>query len=276
MPELPEVETVRSGLEKKIINCKIEEVKVLREKTLSNISAVEFCERLKGQTFSEIKRKAKNLFLEMKSGLVIGVHLKMSGAFLIQPIKEEIPKHTHIIFVLDNNLELRFKDLRAFGRMNLFSSWQEAISTASIIKLAPEPISKNFSLDYFKQALQKYKSPIKPLLLEQSKIVSGIGNIYADESLFLSGIQPTRMANSINETEAEKLYKALKTVIINSIKVGGTSIRDYVDTDGQLGNYALQLNVYGRKKQNCLVCESPIQFIKLGQRGTHFCSNCQT
>ncbi len=275
MPELPEVETVRSGLEKRIVNCKIEEVKVLREKTLSKISAQEFCEKLKGQTFIAIKRRAKNLFLEMKSGLVIGVHLKMSGSFLIQPASEEIPKHTHVIFILENKMELRFKDLRAFGRMNLFSSWEEAGEQASITKLAPEPISENFSFDYFKEALQKYKSPIKPLLLEQSKVVSGLGNIYADESLFLSGIQPTRPANSITKLEAEKLYKAIKKVIIDSIKVGGTSIRDYVDTDGQLGNYALQLNVYGRKKQKCLICDSPIQFIKLAQRGTHFCLNCQ-
>ncbi|HEY9886431.1 MAG TPA: zinc finger domain-containing protein, partial [Vampirovibrionales bacterium] len=176
----------------------------------------------------------------------------------------------------DDETDLRFKDLRAFGRMSISPSLEEAYKQDAIAALAPEPLDeKNFTLKYFTNSLKKYTSNIKGLLLDQQKVVSGVGNIYADESLFLAGIQPTREANKIKPKEAEKLYKSIKTVIANSIEAGGTSIRDYVQTTGEFGNYALELFVYGRKKQSCLVCESPITYTRIAQRGTHFCPKCQ-
>ncbi|MDJ0624889.1 MAG: bifunctional DNA-formamidopyrimidine glycosylase/DNA-(apurinic or apyrimidinic site) lyase [Candidatus Caenarcaniphilales bacterium] len=276
MPELPEVETVRKGLEKKVIGKKILKVKVNRSKTLENISPENFQKKLSGQRFKSIRRKAKYLFLEMENGLVLIVHLKMSGTFLVQEITSPEPVHTHIIFMLDNEKILRFKDLRAFGRISLYNSFKEAQKIGSIPFLAPEPIEDSFTLSHFQESLKKYKSPIKTLLLDQTKAVSGMGNIYADEALFLAGIRPTRKANSLKKNEVQELYASIKRVITDSIKIGGTSIRDYVQTDGSLGNYALNLFVYGKKKsEECLVCKTPIEYIRLGQRGTHFCPRCQ-
>ncbi|MDX1920168.1 MAG: bifunctional DNA-formamidopyrimidine glycosylase/DNA-(apurinic or apyrimidinic site) lyase [Candidatus Caenarcaniphilales bacterium] len=276
MPELPEVETVRKGLEQKIVGKKILKVTVRRDKTIEGVTAREFEEKLQGQSFRSIQRRAKYLFLVMESGLTVIVHLKMSGNFLSHEPSVPLPVHTHVVFSLSDGKELRFKDLRAFGRMTLHNSFEEALKQGTIPKLAPEPLQEAFTLGHFKAKLKKFSSPIKPILLDQTKLVSGVGNIYADESLFLSGISPQRKASSIKPKEAESLFNAIKKVIAESIEAGGTSIRDYVQTDGSIGDYALKLFVYGRKKGNCLVCESPLSYIRLGQRGTHFCPSCQS
>lgn len=275
MPELPEVETVRKGLEQSIIGQKIIKIKVNRAKTIDNISVEKFKTELEGEEFNEIKRKAKYLFLETKSGKIISVHLKMSGAFLVQKPETELPKHTHVIFDLHGGKQLRFKDLRAFGRMGLYNNWKDACDKGAVPDLAPEPLEKEFTVSYFEKELKNFTSPIKAVLLDQKKVVSGIGNIYADESLFLSGIRPNRPANQINKKESAKLYHAIKKVISDSIEAGGTSIRDYVNAEGNLGDYALQLWVYGQKKKNCKICNTPIEYIRLAQRGTHFCPQCQ-
>jgi formamidopyrimidine-DNA glycosylase len=164
----------------------------------------------------------------------------MSGAFLIQKPETELSKHIHVIFVLDNGLELRFKDLRAFGRMNLYESSSQVPNLA----LAPEPLEQAFTLKHFELSLQKCSGSIKAVLLDQRKVVSGIGNIYADEALFASGINPNKKANLLNKNEIQKLYKSIQEIIKASIEAGGTTIRDYVSTEGNLGEYALQLFVY--------------------------------
>lgn len=276
MPELPEVETVRKGLEKKATGKKIIKVKVNRPKTLEKVNPDSFATELTGQKIRAVKRRAKYLFLEMESGLVLSVHLKMSGTFLSHDADVPEPKHTHVVFTLDDKKELRFKDLRAFGRMGLYKSLKEAQSVGSIPKLSPEPIEETFTLQHFKSSLKKQQGLIKSVLLDQTKVVSGMGNIYTDEALFLSGIRPDRKASSLKNKEIEKLYEAVKKVIIDSIELGGTSIRDYVQTDGAMGNYALKLFVYGKKKsEECLVCGTPIEYTRIAQRGTHFCPQCQ-
>lgn len=271
MPELPEVETVRKGLEKNIIDKTIKKVLIKRPKTIEGIKPEEFIKKLTNQTFKAVNRKAKYLFLELKSGQVLMVHLKMSGAFLIHKPQTPLPKHTHIVFELDNGYELRFKDLRAFGRMNLY----ENFSQIPQLNLAPEPLSQEFTLKDFELRLQKCSIPIKAVLLDQRKAVSGIGNIYADEALFASNINPNKKANLLTSQEIDKLYKAIQKIIKTSIELGGTTIRDYVSTEGNLGEYALQLFVYGQKKKDCKICGEKIQYIKLAQRGTHFCPKCQ-
>jgi formamidopyrimidine-DNA glycosylase len=300
MPELPEVETVRRGLEQKVLGKIIKNVKVLRPQTIiqsfdsqspgeaspnvsgdktssqSQKSLVQGFEKaLKGQSFDSISRRAKYLFLTMHNGLTAITHLKMSGAFVHQKSTEEAPIHARVLFELDDGFNLFFKDLRAFGRMHLCKSLEEALELDSIASLAPEPAHPAFTVDYFTQKLSRSNSAIKALLLNQNKIVSGIGNIYADESLFISGILPSRPANQITAPEAKKLHAAIQKVISESIELGGSSIRDYVKLDESLGQYALNLFVYGRKKQNCKVCSTPITYTKLAQRGTHFCPACQ-
>ena len=287
MPELPEVETIRKGLERGILGRCIVKVTVNRPKTLEGCSARDFERKLIGKTFKQVQRRAKYLFLGLESGEVILVHLKMSGTFLLHSPDLAIPKHTHVLFDLTQRikgraenhdskiLQLRFKDLRAFGRMSLYSSMEEALQAGSIPNLAPEPIDETFTLSYLKEKIKTFRMPIKPLLLEQSKLLSGVGNIYADEALFLSGIQPNRQANSLTDEEMEKLHKAIKSVIAKSIELGGTTIRDYVNAQGNIGEYALQLYVYGRKKQNCKICGAKLEYIRLAQRGTHYCPQCQ-
>jgi formamidopyrimidine-DNA glycosylase len=275
MPELPEVETVRKGLELAVVGQKITKVKVNRAKTIEKNSPDEFSQQLTGQTFKAIKRKAKYLFLEMQSNLVISVHLKMSGAFIVSQAEQELPNHVHVIFDLSNKKELRFRDLRAFGRMSLYKNIEEAQQIGSIPNLAPEPIEEHFNEKDFANQLSKFSSPIKAILLDQTKAVSGVGNIYADESLFLGGIRPQVPANQLNKKQVHALYNAIKQVIGAAIEAGGTSVRDYVNANGDLGNFALQLNVYGQKKKNCKVCATPIEYIRLAQRGTHYCPTCQ-
>lgn len=276
MPELPEVETVRRGLEMAVVGKKILKVKVHRPKTIEGIPVQDFEDRLTGEVFKHIKRRAKYLFLQLQSGLTVSVHLKMSGAFLVHDPQIPQPKHCHVVFSLSDGKELRFKDLRAFGRMALYESLEEAQKVGSIPNLALEPLDEAFTLGYFSERLKNYSSPVKALLLDQTKAVSGIGNIYADESLFLSGVHPTKPVNQLSKSEVAKLYEAIKQVIAASILAGGTTIRDYVNSEGNLGEYALQLNVYGQKKKDCKSCGSPIQYIRLAQRGTHFCPQCQT
>jgi formamidopyrimidine-DNA glycosylase len=276
MPELPEVETVRRGLETCVIGKKVLKVKVNRPKTVVGLVPNEFENKVKGQVFKAIKRRAKYLFLELESGGTISVHLKMSGAFLVHNPQIPLPKHSHVVFDLSDGNELRFKDLRAFGRMSFYESFEQAIKVGSIPNLALEPIDPNFTLNYFTDRIKSYSSAVKAVLLDQTKAVSGIGNIYADEALFLSGIQPGRPVNKLNRFETKKLYEALKKVISDSIQAGGTTIRDYVNANGNFGEYALQLYVYGQKKKNCKVCDTPISYIRLAQRGTHFCPSCQS
>ncbi len=275
MPELPEVETVRRGLENQIIGRKILKVKVNRAKTIEGLEPSEFESKLAGQKFKVIKRRAKYLFFELESGEVISAHLKMSGAFLVHPANLEAPKHTHVVFELDDGRELRFKDLRAFGRLSLYGSIDEAYQIGSIPNLAPEPFEPEFTLEHFEKSLKKFSSPIKVVLLDQSKAVSGVGNIYADESLFLSGIRPQKSANTLSKAQVKKLYDAVKKVIGDSIEAGGTTVRDYVNANGSFGEYALKLFVYGQKKGNCKICKTAIEYIRLGQRGTHYCPKCQ-
>jgi formamidopyrimidine-DNA glycosylase len=275
MPELPEVETIRRGLEKSLRERSIKTAKVYRAKTLTGISPSEFERRLSGVKFKAFHRAAKHLLIEFADGQVLYVHLKMSGAFLICKKDEEIVKHTHVIFTLDDESELRFKDVRAFARMRLFDSLEDALQDQAIQNLAPEPLENSFKLETFKIKLKKLNTPIKSVLLSQDKVVSGVGNIYADESLFLSGILPNRKASSLKLTEVKKLYENIQQVIQNSIEAGGTSIRDYVDTKGNMGNYAVKLWVYGRKKENCIVCRTPLLFTRIAQRGTHYCPSCQ-
>ncbi len=292
MPELPEVETVRRGLEQKLNNFIIKKVEVCRDSTVAFPSnKKEFIGGLHNSLLDKWDRRGKYLIAELKkfrneniqfplenfstnNGFLV-VHLRMTGYFKF--INNSIPpcKHTRIRFFDKNNNELRYVDVRSFGQM-----WwiKQGLSPHRIIKglssLGPEPFSKDFDANYLKKVISQRTKSIKSILLDQT-IVAGIGNIYADESLYLAGISPFRQARTIKNNELIKLKESIVTVLKKSIGSGGTTFSDFRDLEGENGNFGLQTNVYRRTGKECRKCRNLIERQKITGRSTHWCPKCQ-
>ena len=292
MPELPEVETVRRGLEQKLNNFIISSVEVCRDSTVAYpINKQEFIEGLQGSLIYKWVRRGKYLIAELKkfknnnveiiseettegNGYLV-VHLRMTGYFTFTKNSSKPCKHTRIRIFDNNNNELRYIDLRSFGQM-----WwvKEGLSPNNVIKglgsLGPEPFSENFDVDYLKKIISKRKRSIKSILLDQ-KIIAGIGNIYADESLYAAGISPFRESNTIKKNELIKLKASIIDVLKKSIGSGGTTFSDFRDLEGETGNFGLQTNVYRRTGKECRKCKNLIERKKIAGRSTHWCRTCQ-
>ena len=291
MPELPEVETVRRGLEQKLNNFIIKKVEVCRDSTVAFPTNKE--EVIKGLPNSLIykwDRRGKYLIAKLKevqnentqfplensqnNGFLV-VHLRMTGYFKFIENSTHPCKHTRIRFFDKNNNELRYIDVRSFGQM-----WwiNKDLSLNKIIKglgsLGPEPFSKEFDANYLKRVISKRTKSIKAILLDQT-IVAGIGNIYADESLYSAGISPFREARTIKKNELIKLNESIVTVLKKSIGSGGTTFSDFRDLEGENGNFGLQTNVYRRTGKECRKCGNLIERQKITGRSTHWCSRCQ-
>lgn len=298
MPELPEVENLRLGLERYIINQKILKIEVSKPKLVSgngtkriaNPKKVkEFIEGLKNEKFLSVERRAKNLIFKLSHGKIILVHLKMTGQFVykskskkdgiegghpIEISETTLPnKHTHIIFYLDKGT-LYYNDTRMFGYVLYYKDAKEFAKENHFKKYGLEPVDKNFTPKYFAENLNKKKSVIKKVLLDQD-IVTGVGNIYADESLFEAGILPTRNANTLNKEEVLKLHKAINRIIRKAIKVGGSSVATYRLIDSSRGNYAREHKVYGKDGEECFICKTKLQKTLIGSRTTVYCKKCQ-
>lgn len=298
MPELPEVENLRLGLEKYILKQKILDVKVFKPKIVSGKGTKrkasknkqkEFILKLSGEKILEVSRRAKNLIFKLSNNKIILSHLKMTGQFVYEsknkknktlgghPIEiseTTLPnKHTHIIFTLSEGM-LYYNDTRMFGYVLYFENENKLTEEKHFEKLGKEPLDKDFTLKYFKEKLKGKKSKIKSVFLDQD-IVVGVGNIYADESLFESGIKPDRQANSLKDEEIEKLYKAIKKIITKAIKVGGSSVATYRLIDNSQGNYAKEHKVYGKAGENCVNCKNKLEKMIINSRTTVFCPKCQ-
>jgi len=296
MPELPEVEALRLGLLNHLIGRKITDVQVFKPKLVYSNSNKriecsykknEFETELKNQVFKSIKRRAKNLIFEFESGKIMLVHLKMTGQMVYQdantttlgghPIElseNKLPnKHSHIIFDLDEG-QLFYNDTRMFGYVLYFPSMQEFEKKDHFKGLGLEPMSDEFTLDYFSTALKKKNKSIKSVFLEQSVVV-GLGNIYCDETCFLAKVRPDRLCKSLKDQEIENLYNYSKLVIDSAIKEGGSSVANYLLADGSKGNYAFFHNVYQKSGQPCKICKKPLSKIQHAQRSTVFCDSCQ-
>ena len=291
MPELPEVETVRRGLEQKLKNFIIKKVEICRESTVAYpIDKKEFIEGLHNSLIYKWNRRGKYLIAELKKNErnnidaneislvnngVLVVHLRMTGYFTFNNILTNPCKHTRIRLFDNNNNELRYIDIRSFGQM-----WwvREGLLPNNIIKglgtLGPEPFSENFNISYLKKIIVNKKRSIKSILLDQT-IIAGIGNIYADESLFSAGISPFREAKTIKENELKKLKIAIVEVLKKSIGAGGTTFSDFRDLEGENGNFGLQTNVYRRTGKQCRRCKNLIERQKISGRSTHWCRKCQ-
>lgn len=305
MPELPEVENLRLGLLKYIKGQKILKVEVSKPKLVSSKSTkreiskskvLEFQKGLIGEKFLNVKRRAKNLIFKLSNEKYILAHLKMTGQFIYEnnptshkatagqekfigghPIEiseTTLPnKHTHIIFHLEKGT-LYYNDTRMFGYVLYYPNTESFEKENHFGGLGFEPEDKNFTLPYFINALKNKRSKIKTVLLNQD-IVVGVGNIYADESLFEAKISPTRPANSLTKQEATLLFKAIKRILQKAISVGGSSVATYRLIDDSRGNYAREHKVYGKVGQKCVKCNHPLRKIIIGSRTTIFCPNCQ-
>ncbi|MDZ7798181.1 MAG: bifunctional DNA-formamidopyrimidine glycosylase/DNA-(apurinic or apyrimidinic site) lyase [Patescibacteria group bacterium] len=273
MPELPEVETIKRGLEKKIIGQKISRIDILDAKPVGS-SNKNFKNKLKGRKIKSVKRRAKILIIGFDSDLFMIVHLKITGQLVYHKKNDQHNKYTRVIFYFTDQTKLYFNDMRKFGYLKLFNK-TELEKELKRLDFGPEPLSSDFRLKNFREILKKRKNkPIKPLLMDP-RLIAGIGNIYASEACFLAGIRPSRRAGTLTKKESEKIFKAVKKVLKKSLKYGGTSADAYINAEGKEGDFEKMLYVYGRRGEKCKKCQAEIKSIKQAGRGTYFCSNCQ-
>ena len=271
MPEIAEVETVRNTLKKRILNKRIKKVEVYYEPMIeSDIDA--FKKNLVGESFIDIKRRGKWLIFETEKYYLLS-HLRMEGKYFIKDKQEIKDKHEHVIFTFIDDTTLRYADTRKFGRMNLILK-TEIDNTECIKKQGLEPGDKKLTADYLLKKFAKKQLPIKTVLLDQT-IISGLGNIYANEVLFAAGINPLTKACNLTKEDCERIVKMAAEIIEAAIKMGGTTIRSYTSSLGVTGKFQQNLKVHKREKEKCLVCGTAIENIKVGGRSTYFCPNCQ-
>lgn len=271
MPEIAEVETVRNVLKKSVLHKRIIGVDIYYDKMIEN-DVEEFKKCLINNSFQDIKRKGKWLIFELDNYYLLS-HLRMEGKYFIKDTSEEKAKHEHIIIHFEDKTDLRYHDTRKFGRMKIVPK-SELWDTEEIKKQGFEPGSKELTGEYLLEKFKSKKEPIKTALLDQT-IISGLGNIYADEVLFASGIYPERRADSITLDEANKIVEASARIIKKAMEMGGTTIRSYTSSLGVTGHYQDYLCVHKKESCPCKTCGTPITRIKVGGRSTYYCSECQ-
>jgi formamidopyrimidine-DNA glycosylase len=273
MPELPEVETIRRTLQNLVVGKTIDNVQVHWPKIVKKPVEVEqFKDALIGETITDINRRGKFLIINLNTYALVS-HLRMEGKYGLFNSDEPYDKHTHVIFHFTDGTELRYRDVRKFGTMHLFLKGEEN-NDLPLSQLGPEPFSSSFTNQYLQGKLKKTERKIKPVLLDQT-IVTGLGNIYVDEALFRAKIHPERKANTLNSDELINLHQEIIATLSEAVEKGGSTIRSYVNSQGEIGMFQLQLLAYGRKGEECKRCGTPIEKIVTAGRGTHFCPNCQ-
>ncbi len=279
MPELPEVESLRLGLEKVLLEQKILAVRILNSKIVSSngtkrvfskIKEKEFIENLENKKIISMERRAKNIIFNFDTDEILIVHLKMTGQLLYG---SEQNKHTQIIFELERGV-LHYNDVRKFGYVLYYKNLAEAIKFGHFKNIGAEPFEKSFTLDYFRENILKKSKKIKTVLLEQSVVV-GCGNIYADEVCFASKVLPDRNSKTLNEVEVKSLYQNIKSILKAAIKSGGSSISDYLLPDGSKGGYATSHKVYGKAGTPCSICGNILEKSIVSGRATVYCHTCQ-
>jgi formamidopyrimidine-DNA glycosylase len=271
MPELPEVETIAQGLARRVTGDVIESIWLGKKREPLKSSAREIAAALENACIITVRRMGKHIVFDLQRNggnptqAQFIVHLGMTGRLQLCEPQSEILKHTHAIAKLASGRELRFIDPRRFGRLSV-------ARRGNFDAVGIEPLE--IDLDRFIALFRGRKTPIKSALLNQ-KLLRGVGNIYADESLFRAGIRPRRRASTITRDEFAKLHAAVKEVLKEAIAAGGSSISDYVDADGEAGFFQFQHRVYGREGEPCLVCKTPIKRVVIAGRSSHYCPNCQ-
>jgi formamidopyrimidine-DNA glycosylase len=274
VPELPEVETTVRDLRQTIVGKRFKGITFQDwEKLFATQPPEVMSQLIRGEQVTALSRRAKYVIVELSNHKSLVFHRKMSGNLFYRHVDDPLDKYTHIILAFDDDSELRFTDLRKFGRVYLFLD--EAEKLAHFAKLGPEPLEEEFEFAEFNRIISKRKGMLKPLLLDQSLVV-GLGNIYANEALFVSGLHPQRRAETLNDEEKRRLYEAIRVVLEKGIQNRGTSLSDYFDGNGEKGNNQEFLFVHYKKKgAPCDTCGAPIEIIRVGQRSTYLCPTCQ-
>lgn len=306
MPELPEVETVRRGLSQLVVGKTIKRVVVLWPRIIETPEVPVFCQELVGQEIKAVGRRGKYLIFQLSDYDLVS-HLRMEGKYeyfasesfmtnvesqvsedlagnlssqeLVHQLEQDqlgafpLTKHTHVLFFFTDGSQLQYRDVRKFGRMALLPKGTAA-DYKGIARLGPEPLPTEFTLPEFKAGLLKSHKAIKPLLLDQ-RLVTGLGNIYVDEALWQAKIHPEQPSDTLTDEEIATLRLAILDVLQRAVAAGGTTIRTYLNALGEAGKFQLSLNVYSQTGKPCPRCGTPIEKIKVAQRGTHFCPTCQ-
>jgi formamidopyrimidine-DNA glycosylase len=265
MPELPEVETIRNELTPHIIGHTITAITLFDEKIVRQPSVEEFNSRLIGEAITRVGRRGKYLLFSLTSGQTLVIHLRMTGSLWLKPPDRFVRAVIHF----NGGVKLYFRDPRKFGVM-----WLVEDKNSVTDKLGPEPLEAKFTAKTLAEALSGRTAPIKALLCDQS-FIAGIGNMYADEALFLAKIHPMRAGGSLSEEEIERLYQAIRQVLAAAIGDKGASVNTYFRPDGQIGTAHFQFRVAHRRGESCPVCGTPLERITVRNRGTYFCPKCQ-
>lgn len=272
MPELPEVETVRRGLLKIAKGRKINAIDVYYGKTIDG-DVEEFRQALIGQTITDVNRRGKYLLFRFSNNLTMISHLRMEGKYFNQKQGKPIDKHTHVVFKFTDGTELCYHDTRKFGRMRLVKTGTE-MSVAGLKTIGPEPTDQDFTVEYFRKILKRSRGKIKPFLLNQ-RHVAGLGNIYADEVLWMSKINPEQPANSLSDEQIRLLHDNIIKEIAVATKYKGTTVHSFTNAFGDAGVFQERLHAYGRGGEKCERCGTKMVKIKVAERGTTFCPHCQ-
>ena len=288
MPELPEVEVVKRSLERNILNLIIKKVKIKDTNLRYKVDKIGLS-KLIGKKITKIERRSKFLIFEIGKTYRLLVHLGMTGKFFFTDNKDnkfktsfyyflnykKDQKHDRVVFVLNNKQKLIYNDVRKFGFIKIYSS-DSITKSQHLTRLGPEPLEKNWNFSYLKKYVFRRERSIKNILMDQ-KCVSGLGNIYVNEILFLSRIKPVRQATKLKNFEIEKIIKFSKKILNNSIKLGGSTIKDFSSENGKKGDFQQHFKVYGRENQDCsnIDCNSRIIRTVISNRATFFCKDCQ-
>ena len=271
MPEIAEVETVRRTLLNKIKNRKIVGVKIIYNKIIES-DITEFKKNIINQEIKDIKRIGKWLIFELNDYYLLS-HLRMEGKYFLKSTDENIVKHEHIIFNLDNNIDLRYHDTRKFGKM-ILTTKDNLYNLPAIKKQGIEPLDSKLTVNYLKEKLRNKNLNIKTILLDQT-IISGLGNIYANEVLYEAKINPLKKGKELTNQELKDLIIATNKIIKRAIELGGTTIKSYTSSLGVTGRFQQELKVHTKEKEKCLTCNNEINKIKVNGRSTYYCSYCQ-
>ncbi len=272
MPELPEVETIVNELRPLLVGRRIEGVAVSWPGALGGRDPAEFAARLVGREIGDVRRRAKYIQILLDGCDVLLVHLRMTGRLLLRPAEAPPDPYTRVVLALAGGEELRFTDVRKFGRLQLLSA---AAAEQALAKIGPEPLAEGFAPADLARIFGRRRAPVKSALLDQTAL-AGLGNIYADEALFLAGIHPLRRADSLGEAEWRRLHAAIRQTLSEGIAHRGTTFRSYRDAQGRTGSHQDSLNVYRRTGQLCPCCGTAVERLVIGGRSSHFCPRCQT
>ncbi len=268
MPELPEVETTCRGIAPHIADRRVVSA-IIREPRLRWPVSPDLETHIRGARFLGVRRRAKYILMDTDRGTLM-VHLGMSGSLRIMPAEAPALFHDHVDIVLDDHRCVRYHDPRRFGSMH----WLSGESHPLLDHLGPEPLAPSFSGAYLYERSRRRSTSVKQFIMD-GKVVVGVGNIYANEALFMAGIHPKRASGRVAAARYEALAEAIKNVLSNAIEQGGTTLRDFVGGDGQPGYFAQQLRVYGRQGKPCRICQTALNEVRQGGRSTVFCRVCQ-